>query len=161
MNDAAAPIAEASLRVPRRPLWLGALAAACAPAVALAVASAADAFLRGDFIGLHGWPAMLATFALTLAVSSAAMLAGLPLLWWLRARGRLSGVRVCTTALLVAGFALLAGALAGSPLSVLGDLVALACGALAGAVFCLVAGVPWRINRATAHRPSSSHAAQG
>ncbi|ODV11609.1 MAG: hypothetical protein ABT19_12160 [Rhodanobacter sp. SCN 68-63] len=113
--------------------------------------------MRGDFIGLHGWPALLGTFVLTLAVGLVSMLVGLPILVWLRARRRLSGARVCVVALGIAALVLTILALAGSPLSAFGDLVGLVCAVLAAVAFNAVVGVPWRLRRDAPGRPLSTH----
>lgn len=152
-----APAAAAPPGATRRPLWLGVLAAPFVPAVGLAAASTTDALVRGDFIGLHGWPALLGTFVLTLAVGLVSMLAALPILVWLRLRRRLSGARVCLVALGIAALALTILALAGSPLSAFGDLVGLVCAVLAAVTFNAVAGVPWRLRQDASGRPRSTH----
>jgi hypothetical protein len=157
MTGAPAPAVGVSPGATRRSFWLGVLAAPCAPALVLAAASAADALVRGDFIGLHGWPALLGTFVLTLAAGLASMLAGLPILAWLRAHRRLSGARVCLIALGIVALALTILALAGSPLSAFGDLVGLACALLAAMTFNAVVGVPWRLHRDVAGRRLPSH----
>jgi hypothetical protein len=157
MTGAPAPAAAALPGATRRPLWLGALVAPCVPAVGLAAASATDALVRGDFIGLHGWPALLGTFVLTLAVGVVSMLAGLPILVWLRVRRRLSGARVCLVALGITALALTILALAGSPLSAFGDLVGLACAVVAAVAFNAVVGVPWRLRQDASGRPHSTH----
>ncbi|MGN6228531.1 MAG: hypothetical protein ACTHNM_13940 [Dyella sp.] len=113
--------------------------------------------MRGDFVGLHGWPALLVTFVLTLAVGLVSMLAALPILVWLRVRRRLSGARVCLVALGITALALTILALAGSPLSAFGDRVGLACAVLAAVAFNAVVGVPWRLRQDASGRPLSTH----
>ncbi|HET6433247.1 hypothetical protein [Dyella sp.] len=147
MTGRAAAGATAPPGASRRPLWLGLLVAPWVPALVLAAVAALDAVGRGDFTGLHGWPATFATLGLTLATCGAALLVSLPGLLWLSARGRLDAIHIFPAAVLVAGALAALAAAFGAPLSAFGDAVALACGALTGGAFCVIVRLPWRAAR--------------
>jgi len=89
----------------KRPIWLGVLAAALAPwlfVVCWALVAASGADTAADFLALAAL-----TFVLAVPISLAAMLvAGLPYVLWLRSRGWLTWLSICSGAAAIGALAL-------------------------------------------------------
>lgn len=134
------------LRQHHRPLWLGALAAAFAPALCLFALSSTLSPYRSTMDSLH---TLLFFLLVSVPVSLLALVAlGLPLVLWLRAHRLLTVLSTCvaSTAIGVLVFAALAWALAWDHSSPdVQQLLAGAClGLASGAAFSLGAGLPIR-----------------
>jgi hypothetical protein len=134
----------------RRPLWLGVLIAPWAAPFALALLSAA---VDGD-ADLHASATFIEVFAFALVfglpIAYVALAgAGIPLVLWLRRRGRLATWRVVSCAAPVGSTVLvLAFAAMGAKLAMTAQL---GIGALMGVsvaiAFCAVCGIPWHAPR--------------
>jgi hypothetical protein len=132
----------------RRPWWFGALLAPLVAPFALVLLLAATEGMSGRALRFEAMVEVL-VFAIALGLPLAYLgfaLCGLPLIWWLRRRGKLSALALCVAAaplgaaMLVSGMALV-GAKIALPVQLgLGAVLALAV-ALA---FCVICGVGWR-----------------
>jgi len=142
---------EAPARPHRRPLWLGALVAWPVAPMGYALFAILTTLQQMGIDGITMvYPFIQLIFMIGLPIAALAMfLIGLPLTVWFRARGWLRADLVCLAA---AGVGILAWSLFlvfvdGGPPSVGQLLAGAALGAVSGLVFCLTAGLRWRIRR--------------
>lgn len=140
-----------TMRGHRRPLWLGLLLAPWAAPVALALmAGVSDRLDGGSRSGSAAVEVLAFALALGLPLAYAATaLLGLPLVLWLRARGRLTSGLVLLAAAPLGSMALVLGLAAfGFKLGFVAQIgIGASLGVAVALAFCLLSGVPWRLPR--------------